>query len=231
MAKRKAKVAIIDNSIDSSIYNPVDHWRTYLGVESHSFKAAKSRFPDLGAGYTHIILTGSEASILNREKWVFEEVEVIQDAMDRELSILGSCYGHQLLVLALLGPAHVRRCAHPEIGWIPVKVKVENGLLGEKKIGHSFSIHFDEVMNLTDSFVVLASSRYCQVQAFQMKERPVWGLQIHPEIDIRRGQELLKKLISLKLEATPLFEKALRSKPEDSGLIRKIIKEFLRPWK
>ncbi len=231
MIKREAKVAIVDNSIDSSIYNPVDHWRTYLDVEWHSFKATKSRFPDLKRGYTHIILTGSEASILDRESWVFEEVEVVRDAVEKGLSILGSCYGHQLLVLALLGPAHVRRCAHPEIGWIPVKVEVENGLLGEKKLGHSFSIHFDEVTNLTGSFLVLASSRHCRVQAFQMRERPVWGLQIHPEIDVRKGRELLKKLISLKLKATPLFEKALRSKPEDSGLIRKIIKEFLRPRK
>lgn len=231
MVKREAKVAIIDNSIDSLIYNPVDHWRTYLDVEWHSFKATKSRFPDLKRGYTHIILTGSEASILDRESWVFEEVEVVQDAVEKGLSILGSCYGHQLLVLALLGPAHVRRCAHSEIGWIPIKVEVENDLLGEKNLGHSFSIHFDEVTNLTGSFLTLASSRHCRVQAFQMRERPVWGLQIHPEIDVRKGRELLKKLISLKLKATPLFEKALRSKPEDSGFIRKIIRGFLRPRK
>jgi len=231
MEKREAKVAIIDNSIDSSIYSPVDHWQAYLDVEWHSFKATKSRFPDLKRGYTHIILTGSEASILDRESWVFEEIEVVQEAMEKGLSILGSCYGHQLLALALLGPTCVRRCAQPEVGWIPIKVEVENNLLGEKKIGHSFSVHFDEVTNLTYSFLTLASSRNCRVQAFQMKERPVWGLQIHPEIDVQRGRELLKKLISLKLETEPLFERALRSKPEDSGLIRKIIKGFLKPQK
>ena len=74
------KVAIVDNSIDSSIYNPIIHWKSYLKVEWEAFKAIKSHFPDLKKGYTHLILTGSEASILEREKWVNEEVELIQEA-------------------------------------------------------------------------------------------------------------------------------------------------------
>ena len=36
--------------------------------------------------------------------------------------MLGICYGMQLLARALLGDAHVRRSATPEIGWLPVEV-------------------------------------------------------------------------------------------------------------
>ncbi len=223
------KVAFIDNSIDSSIYNPQKHWKSYLRVEWDSFKAAESHFPDLKKGYTHLILSGSEASIIERENWVYEEIEVVQDAVEKGLSILGSCYGHQLLAFALLGSASVQRCAQPEVGWIPVQIKVENELLGKKRSAYSFSSHFDEVVNLSDAFLVLASSKYCQIQAFQLKKRPIWGIQAHPEINISNAQIFLEKCISLNLETKPFFEKALESAPKDSGLIRSIVKSFLAP--
>ncbi len=227
MARKEVKVAILDNSIDSSIYNPVEHWSQYLNVRWDSFKATKSHFPDLDKGYTHLVLTGSEASILERANWVYEEVEVIQEAMERGIRIIGSCYGHQLLALALLGPFHVRRCVQPEVGWISIDIKRESELLGKKRRAFSFSVHFDEVVNLTDAFRILASTRDCKIQAFQMKKRPVWGIQIHPEIDAAHARELLNKLIALKLETTDLFKEALSQKPRDSGLIRKILKCFL----
>ncbi len=221
------KVAFIDNSIDTSIYNPQEHWKPYLGVAWDSFKATENHFPDLKRGYTHLILSGSEASIIERENWVYEEIEVVQDAVEKGLSILGSCYGHQLLALALLGSASVQRCVQPEVGWIPIQIKVENELFGKRRQAFSFSSHFDEVVNLSDAFLILASSKDCQIQAFQLKKRPIWGIQIHPEINISNAQILLKKCISLNLETRPFFEKALKSTPKDSGLIRRIVRIFL----
>jgi len=229
MRKKEVKVAFIDNSIDSSIYNPEEHWKPYLGVEWDSFKATKSHFPDLKKGYTHLILSGSEASIIEKENWVYEEIEVVQDAVEKGLSILASCYGHQLLALALLGSSSVQRCVQPEVGWIPIQIIEENELLGEKRRAFSFSVHFDEVVSLSNAFLVLASSKDCQIQAFQLKKRPIWGIQIHPEIDISEAEKFLKKLIKLNLKTKPFFEKALKSTPKDSGLIRKIAKSFLVP--
>lgn len=231
MRKKEVKVAFIDNSIDTSIYNPQEHWKPYLGVAWDSFKATKSHFPDLKKGYTHLILSGGEASIIERESWVYEEIEVVQDAVEKGLSILGSCYGHQLLAYALLGSSSVQRCVHPEVGWIPVQIKVENELLGKKGQVFSFSSHFDEVVNLSDAFLVLASSEDCQIQAFQLKKRPIWGIQIHPEINISEARILLRKFSSLNLETKPFFEEALKSTPKDSGLIRRIVKSFLVPRK
>lgn len=227
MKKEEVKVAIIDNSIDSSVYNPIEHWRAYLSVRWDSFKAKQSLFPDLKNGYTHLLLTGSEASILERESWVYEEVEVIQHAMEKGLPILGSCYGHQLLAFALAGPSRLRRCTPPEIGWIPIQIKEESELLGKKRRAFSFSVHFDEVFNLDDSFRVIASSKQCDVQAFQFKQKPVWGIQIHPEINIAAAKELLKKFASLGLETSTFYEKALKSRPRDSGLIYDIVRNFI----
>jgi len=227
--RKKVKAAILDNSINSSVYNPIEHWSVYLDVGWDSFRATKSHFPDLKKGYTHLILTGSEASILERERWVYEEVEIVKEAMKRGLSILGSCYGHQLLAFALVGSSQVRRCIQPEVGWIPVQIEMKNELLGEKRSFYSFSVHFDEVVNLNDDFLILASSKDCPIQAFQLKNKPIWGLQIHPEIDATNAQKLLKKLISMNDMSSSMFEKVLKSEPRDSGFIHKIVKNFFKP--
>lgn len=225
---KEVKLAFIDNSIDSSVYNPAEHWRPYLDVEWDAFKATKSQFPDFSqGGYTHLLLTGSEASIVERERWVFEEAEVIREAIDKGIPTLGSCYGHQLLAFALFGPSSVRRSKNPEVGWIPIQIKKDSDLLGKKRKAYSFSVHFDEVVDSNRDLRILASSAYCYVQAFQFKDRPIWGCQIHPEINVSNARKLLKNLISLKLKTSSFFEKALRSTPKDSGLIRQIVKGFL----
>ena len=227
MKRENVRVAIIDNSIDPTVYKPIDHWRTFLGVPWEAFRAVESRFPGLDRGYTHLILTGSEASIMERESWVYEEVEVVQKALERGIPILGSCYGHQLLALALRGPAHVRRCPQPEVGWIPIKIQMKNSLLGDEEEAYTFSIHFDEVIGLDDDFLVLATTPACLVQAFELRTRPVWGIQFHPEINISAARELLENLIRLELKTSLLFEEALRKRPRDSGLIRRIVRHFL----
>jgi len=223
----RIKLAIIDNSINSEIYNPLEHWKNYLNVEWTSFKARKSQFPRFKDGYTHFLLTGSEASILERETWVYEEIEVVQETIKRGISILGSCYGHQLLALALAGPACVRRSEQPEIGWISINIKERNNILGTKKRAYSFSIHFDEVVNLPEPFLILASSKHCRIQAFQWQEKLIWGIQIHPEMEIASAKNFLRTLIDQNLKNKSLFEKALKSDPRDSRLIYPVVETFL----
>ncbi len=229
MMKKDVKLALIDNSLDSSIYTPEEHWKSNFAVEWDSFKATQYQFPDLRTGqYTHVLLTGSEASILEREKWVDEEAKVIHKAIEEGIPILGSCYGHQLLAYALSGPSSVRRSQHPEVGWIPIQITRSSELLGEIRQAYSFSVHFDEVVSDNEDFHVLAYSEHCQVQAFQWKNKPVWGIQIHPEIDVPHARALLKNLISLKLKTTPLYEEALKMTPRDSGLVKHIVQGFIR---
>ena len=88
MREKEVKVAFIDNSIDTSIYNPQEHWKPYLGVAWDSFKATESHFPDLKKGYTHLILSGGEASIIERESWVYEEIEKYQKKKGKKKYIL-----------------------------------------------------------------------------------------------------------------------------------------------
>jgi hypothetical protein len=69
------KVAVLDNSLDPDVYKPVLHWSRWLTEGWTAFRAPEGRFPRLSDGYTHLILTGSEASIFEREDWVDAEVD------------------------------------------------------------------------------------------------------------------------------------------------------------
>ena len=228
MKKRKIKVAIIDNSINSKIYYPVQHWSTYLKVECETFSAKNGMFPDLSEGYTHLILTGSEASIIERDYWVYQEVEFIREAVAKNLPVLGSCYGHQLLAIALAGYKNVGRCKMPEIGWIPIKIRMDNPLLGPRVVFYAYTLHFDEVIDLDDKFEVLASTEQCRIHAFKLKNKPLWGIQAHPEINVPTGRQLFNNLISLETKMTPYYEEALKSRSRDSNLIYRIIANFLK---
>jgi GMP synthase-like glutamine amidotransferase len=221
------KVAIIDNSIDPEVYKPVEHWSAFLGVPWEAFRASEGRLPDLAAGFSHVIITGSEASIVEREPWVEEEVRLVGAALSQGFPILGSCYGHQLLALALRGPEKVRRSPRPEIGWIPLRIEHKSTILGEPGTAYAFSSHFDEVIGLDREFRVLASTPGCAVQAFELRRRPVWGIQFHPEIDIPAAREFLVNILGRAPANAVLFEDALRLAPRDSGLIRTIVDGFL----
>jgi GMP synthase-like glutamine amidotransferase len=228
VANKPIRVAIVDNSIAPSIYRPVDHWAAFLRVPFSSFRAPEGKLPGLNERFTHVILTGSEASIMEREGWVEAEVEYVREVLSRNLPILGSCYGHQLLALAARGDASVRRAPRPEIGWHPIDIRTKSGLLGNEGTIYAFSSHFDEVIGLNEDFRILASSPGCPVQAFELKDRPVWGIQFHPEIDIAAARVFLSRLVGLGMETSSLFAEALGMKPRDSEVIHRIVRHFLQ---
>jgi GMP synthase-like glutamine amidotransferase len=226
MTDKGIKIAILDNSINPAVYKPVEHWRQFLSQQTEAFTAREWEFPDLSKGYTHLIITGSEASILEREPWVYIEVEVLREAVDRGLSILGSCYGHQLLALSLFGPDRVARCRKPELGWSSILFE-PNPLISDGGRMDIFTSHFDEVVNLPDDCLVFASTPDCAVQAFQLRDRPVWGIQPHPEISIARGKRFFEAIIATGARNSDLFQTALASTPKDSGLIHSLVANFL----
>ena len=226
---RPVKIAIIDNAVEPDIYQPVRHWARFLPPGWESFRAPARILPDLKENFTHLILTGSEASILEPERWAEEEVEFVREADRLGLALLGSCYGHQLLARALAGPDCIGPCREPEIGWIPVVSKEDSKVFGLRGTeSHVFSLHFDEVCNLPSPFVILAGTDICPVQAFALKGRPIRGYQIHPEIDPQEGRFLLRAQAARNGRGGPdLYTYALGFESRDSGLIHQIVKEFL----
>lgn len=171
------------------------YFSRYYQDDLKVFLASKMDFPDNITEYSHIILSGSEESILNDRDWITREMELVREILRPKIPTLGICFGHQLIARALLGENGVKRADYPEIGWKEVTVQDNNPLFSklEEKF-YVFDSHFDEVCNLEGNFHLLATSDLCAVSAFQVKGSPVWGIQFHPEIDIESGKKFIKDI-------------------------------------
>jgi GMP synthase-like glutamine amidotransferase len=224
------KVLILDLSVDPEMYRPTAHWRLLLGnTSSHSVALLRGEtIPPLD-GFTHLIVTGSEASILEEAPW-FEPAETtIRAAVERAMPVLGSCFGHQLMVRALHGAAHVRRSARPELGWFPVEVSGldPDGPVQSESPVWMFCCHFDEVCDLDAQYQVLAHTDDCAVHAYRLGDASVWGVQGHPEIPPDEGTELLRAFAAQKPELADAVEQALMSPPRDDGFGAVLTRRFL----
>lgn len=111
------------------------------------------------------------------------EVEIIREALDRDMSVLGICLGAQLLAKALGGS--VSRNEVREIGWYDVTL-TESGradpvLSAFDDRQEVFQWHEDGI-ELPAGAEHLASSPASAVQAFRYGEH-AYGFQFHLEVD------------------------------------------------
>jgi GMP synthase (glutamine-hydrolysing) len=114
--------------------------------------------------------------------WLRDEKRLIGELIERGTPLLGVCLGSQLVAEA--AGALVRRADVPEIGWYEVALTAEgeaDDLLGVLPSRfESFQFHYYEWL-LPPGGVTLARSALA-LQAFRLGDRPVWGLQFHPEV-------------------------------------------------
>jgi GMP synthase (glutamine-hydrolysing) len=163
------------------------------GHPSHSIRAAA--IDGLGelARFTHLVISGSVASATEEQPWDQPLAGLVRGFMDAGKPVLGICYGHQFLAKVLAGPAHVRRAAEPEFGFVPLQLAPNPLFHG---LGETLAMvsHFDEACALPPEFKILASSPGCAVQAFQYRDLPVWGVQFHPEYGVAEGEFIWKEV-------------------------------------
>jgi GMP synthase (glutamine-hydrolysing) A subunit len=144
-----------------------------------------------------LILSGGPQSLTEIKKYKIleKQLPIIKKIAESGKPILGICLGHQLLALSLGG--EVRKSQTPEIGWYKLQLNNEgkqNRLYQEiNPVFQSFEFHYDEVSSLPNQFKILAKSENCKIQAYQYKNFPVWGVQYHPEVNIKRSIEIINK--------------------------------------
>lgn len=73
-----------------------------------------------------------------------------------------------------------------EYGRMEILVERSSGIFGNKKVGHHQVVwmsHGDEAVVLPDGFEVVARSQQGAVAAVENREKRLFGLQYHPEVD------------------------------------------------
>ena len=142
---------------------------------------------------SHIILSGQSHpwDRYSPEK-LAGVIEVIKEASQ---PTLGVCVGHQQIALAFGAPVELMGRLEPgegyegarrERGYFTIEIKGDttgDGLF--KGLPHQITVwhsHFDEVKKLPPGFQATASNESCAIQAMQHTERPLFGVQFHPEL-------------------------------------------------
>ena len=132
-------------------------------------------------------------SDLNNPKypWLKQEIELIQETLDKEIAFLGVCLGAQMLAFGAGGSVEVMTkvdsiLKSPEIGWSPVELladlnnqSVEFNQLFPLDVLHW---HGDKI-NLPKSATLIASSKRCNEQFFCVNSNS-FGIQFHVEIEL-----------------------------------------------
>ena len=101
--------------------------------------------------------------------------------LDLDLPILGLCYGHQLIAQMVGGK--VKPAEQREYGIAYVTIDKPAGVLKSlNKKEKVWMSHGDTVFTMPAEFEVLAHTENCPVAAFRHKQKPIYGLQWHPEV-------------------------------------------------
>jgi len=224
-----AKVLIVDNAVHRFLFKPSWHWKAHLrGVDTTCINLPSGkRVPTLDS-FSHIILTGSEASILEPKPWFEDEAALIRSALERGIPILGSCFGHQMLVYALSGPDYLAASEPPEIGWAEIEMIDEDLLFfGLSNPWHTFVYHFDEAVDPPAPWIKLGQTKHCDTHLLRYGTARVWGIQAHPEISSRKAKFFIRATLLLGRKPARHIFKALREVPPPNQVAQQVLANFL----
>jgi len=151
-----------------------------------------------------IILSGGPASVYDTD--APQPAPAVLDLVTTGTPpVLGICYGMNVLTRAFGGD--VKRAARKEFGPADVRITRMDPLLALG--GRSTRVwmsHGDQVTSLPDVLEILAASDNSPYAAFRHRERPIYGLQFHPEVTHSvDGREILRNFVHRVCGARPTW--------------------------
>ena len=151
------------------------------------------------AEFDGIAWTGSPLSAYEDQPIVTAQVEFAGAAFRAGIPCFGSCWGLQVMTVALGGSVRLNPKG-PEIGVCRQIILTEAGrahAMYDGKVGvfDALCVHQDEVSALPHGACLLAGNAFSAVQAAEVADgdRSFWGVQYHPEYDLAQIAALFSR--------------------------------------
>ncbi|MFT7557757.1 MAG: GMP synthase-like glutamine amidotransferase [Planctomycetota bacterium] len=126
--------------------------------------------------YDVVVLSGgSSFPIVGHEKDLSVEMELIRNA---QIPVIGICFGAELIATAFGGTLDLMSEHHK--GLVQVMVTKEHEVFRKKATFTPYENHGWRITALPEELEVLARSGH-SMEIFHHRQRPLWGVQFHPE--------------------------------------------------
>ncbi len=184
--------------------------------------------PDPGT-FAGIVVTGASAMVTERAPWMLRLADWLREVVDRRVALLGVCFGHQLLAVALggevgdnprgrqIGTTRIQLTpegeADPLLGVLPNPATVQE-------------THVQSVLRPPPDAVLLARDEHDPHQALRYGPR-AWSVQFHPEMRAEMLRAYIEarrpRLVEEGLDPDALLG-TLRDAPEGRHLLRRFVR-------
>jgi GMP synthase (glutamine-hydrolysing) len=186
VAKEHVLVLDFGSQYAQLIARRVREQNVYCEIVRHDLAAEQIR----ARGAMGLILSGGPSSVYE------EDAPRCDPAIfDLGIPILGICYGMQLACDVLGG--EVGRTESHEYGRADCTIHSDDVLFREVSAETVvWMSHGDQVSEVSDQFKPLATTSSCPIAAVKHIDRPVYGLQFHPEVThTAEGSAVLKNFV------------------------------------
>jgi GMP synthase-like glutamine amidotransferase len=167
---------------------------TFLGRNNIPFSVIDlykgTEIPLDANNYSGLVFMGGPMSANDKLSWINTELDLIRDAHQQNIPILGHCLGGQLISKALGG--EVMPNAVPEIGWFPVAPVDHDTQQWMQELSFTTDIfHWHSEMFVPpERAIPLFKSEHCPNQGFMLDN--ILALQFHVEMEIQNIAEWLE---------------------------------------
>ena len=186
------KILIVDNHVNYKC-NRCSKFHRHFSSKAAVMHRVHKPFPKNLSNYSHIILTGADAH-MDELSNVYKRLRPFIKRVEREgIPMLGICYGFEAIVASFSDLSAIDRYKKPEIGFTRIFITSPSRIFkGLPKSFYAFENHVGNIKSLPSSLRKIAVSKKGIIQAFEHKQKPIFGVQFQPEYTNTQARSRIK---------------------------------------
>lgn len=184
MSRRSNKVlVVIDPGVHTPEFDSLNLISTLSSIPCTYHLPAMYGFGTLTHKYVDMagmIILGSAASVYENLPWQRELESFVAGAIEKDVPVLGCCYGLQMLAHMFRGQVGFVLESREKLKGVRTISVMKNALFDDGD--HDVIVtHSEMVTQVPEDFSIIATSSVVRVEGIAHKRKPVYGFQFHPE--------------------------------------------------